>query len=334
MRKILVTGATGFIGSHTIVELINSGYEVIGIDNLYNSDIEVLDKIKQITGKEIKFYKEDLIYGDALRNIFNENKIDGVIHFAAYKAVGESVQKPLKYYYNNLCGTLELLNVMEENNCNNLIFSSSATVYGKENPIPYLEHFPKGATNPYGHSKVMIEQIISDICKVNKNFGSVMLRYFNPIGAHESGLIGENPKGIPNNLMPYICNVAMGKFEFLNVYGNDYNTVDGTGVRDYVHVVDLAKGHVLALDYVFKNKGEMSINLGTGKGTSVLELVKVFEEVSGKKININICERRDGDIDEFYADVKKAKEILGWVSRYSVYDMCRDSWNFINKNIN
>lgn len=333
MKKILVTGVTGFIGSHTAIELIKNGYEVIGIDNLYNSADEVIDKIKNITGHQIKFYEGNILNENDLRNIFSENKIDGVIHFAAYKAVGESVEKPLKYYHNNLCGTLELLRIMEEFNCNNFVFSSSATVYGKNNPIPYLEHFEKGATNPYGHSKVMIEQILSDICKVNKDFGCVMLRYFNPIGAHESGLIGENPKGIPNNLMPYICNVAIGKSEFLNVFGDDYNTKDGTGVRDYVHVVDLAVGHVLALDYVFKNKGEMAINLGTGKGTSVLELVKVFEDVSGEKINIKICERREGDIDEFYADTNKAKEILGWTSKYNLYDMCKDSWNFIKSKI-
>lgn len=334
MKNILVTGITGFIGSHTAIELIKSGYNVIGVDNLYNSNIETLEKIYKITNKKVKFYEKDLLYFNDINIIFKENNIDGVIHFAAYKAVGESVIKPLEYYYNNLVGTLNLLKVMKENNCNKFIFSSSATVYGKNNPIPYLEDYPKSATNPYGYTKVMIEQMLEDISKANKEFSCAMLRYFNPIGAHESGLIGENPKGIPNNLMPYICEVAIGKRECLNVFGNDYNTVDGTGVRDYVHVVDLSNGHVKALEYILNTKGIISINLGTGKGTSVLQLINSFEQISGKKIKIKFCERRYGDIDEFYADNKKAKEILGWSPKYTIEDMCRDSWNFIKSKIN
>lgn len=333
MKNILVTGITGFIGSHTTVELIKEGYEVIGIDNLCNSDLDVLDNIEKIIGKKIKFYENDLLDPSALTKIFKENKIDGVIHFAAFKAVGESVLKPIKYYHNNIGGTLELLKAMREHGCKKIIFSSSATVYGEKNPIPYLEHFEKSATSPYGYSKIMIEQILSDICKSDKDFSCVMLRYFNPIGAHKSGLIGEKPKGIPNNLMPYICDVAIGKREYLNVFGNDYDTVDGTGVRDYIHVVDLSVGHVKAMNYAFENLGEIAINLGTGKGTSVLQLVDAFEKVSGKNINIKICDRRDGDISEFYADTSKAEDILNWKSKYNVEDMCRDSWNFIRTKI-
>lgn len=329
MKNILVTGVTGFIGSHTSVELLESGYNVVGIDNLYNSDLHILDRITDITGKKVKFYEGDILDYSILRKVFSDNNIDCVIHFAAYKAVGESVEKPLEYYHNNLVGTIELLRCMKEFNCKKFIYSSSATVYGKENPIPYLEHFKKSATNPYGYTKVMVEQILSDICVADKEFSCVMLRYFNPIGAHKSSLIGENPKGIPNNLMPYICDVAIGKRDFLNVFGNDYNTIDGTGVRDYIHVVDLAKGHVEAMKYVLKSKGGIGINLGTGKGTSVLELVKCFEKVSGRKINVKICERRDGDIDEFYADTTKAKEVLGWEAKFNIEDMCLDSWNYI-----
>lgn len=330
MEDILVTGVTGFIGSHTCVELLENGYNVIGIDNFYNSDKEVLYNIEKITGKRIKFYEGNILDYALLSRIFSENKINCVIHFAAYKAVGESVNKPIEYYYNNLCGTIEILRCMKEFLCKKFIYSSSATVYGKDNPIPYLEHFKKSATNPYGYTKVMVEQILSDICVSDKDFSCVMLRYFNPIGAHKSYLIGENPKGIPNNLMPYICDVATGKRDFLNVFGNDYNTVDGTGIRDYIHVVDLARGHVLAMEYVLRSKGNIGINLGTGKGTSVLELVDAFERVSGKKININICGRRDGDIDEFYADTTKAKEVLGWEATYGIDEMCRDSFNYIN----
>lgn len=333
MRNILVTGITGFIGSHTTVELIKEGYEVIGIDNLYNSDLDVLDNIEKITGKKIKFYENDLLDSNAIIKVFKENKIDGVIHFAGFKAVGESVLKPIKYYHNNIGGTLELLKVMKEYDCKKIIFSSSATVYGEKNPIPYLEHFEKSATNPYGYSKIMIEQILSDICRSDKDFSCVMLRYFNPIGAHKSGLIGEKPKGVPNNLMPYICDVAIGKREYLNVFGNDYDTIDGTGVRDYVHVVDLSVGHVKAMNYAFENFGWIAINLGTGRGTSVLQLVDAFEKVSGKNIKIKVCDRRDGDISEFYADITKARDILNWESKYNVEDMCRDSWNFIKTRI-
>lgn len=332
MKNILVTGVTGFIGSHTCVELLDNDYIVIGLDNLYNSEVNVIDKISKITNKNLKFYECDLLNQKCVEKIFQENKIDAVIHFAALKAVGESVSFPLKYYTNNLSGTLNLLNVMEKFNCKKFIFSSSATVYGKNNPIPYLEHFEKSSTSPYGYSKVMIEQILSDICKSDKEFSSVMLRYFNPIGAHKSGLIGENPKGIPNNLMPYICDVAIGKRGYLNIFGNDYNTIDGTGVRDYIHVNDVAIGHVKSLEYVLRNTGEMALNLGTGKGTSVLQLVKIFEKVSGKKIEIRFCNRREGDIDEFYADVKKSREILNWSAKYSIEEMCRDSWNFITSN--
>ncbi len=333
MKNILVTGATGFIGSHTSVELLENGYNVIGIDNLYNSDKDVLSSIEYITGKSVKFYEGDILDYSILKKIFLENNIDCVIHFAAFKAVGESVEKPLDYYYNNVSGTLNILNCMREFNCKKFIYSSSATVYDKDNPIPYLEHYKKSATSPYGYTKVMVEQILFDIYVSDKDFSCVMLRYFNPIGAHKSGLIGENPKGVPNNLMPYICDVAISKREFLNVFGNDYNTVDGTGVRDYVHVVDIARGHLEAMKYVLISKGNIGINLGTGKGTSVLELVECFERVSGKKINIRICGRRDGDIDEFYADTTKAREILGWESRFDIEDMCLDSWNYIKAHI-
>ena len=333
MKNIFVTGVTGFIGSHTTVELFKSGYNVIGIDNLFNSNIEILDSIKRIAGRDVKFYRGDLVDINILDKIFAENEIDSVMHFAGFKAVGESVEKPLDYYYNNLVGTLNILKLMKKHNINHFVFSSSATVYDKDNPIPYVENFKKSSTNPYGYSKVMVEQILSDMSKTCKDFSCAMLRYFNPIGAHESGILGENPKGVPNNLMPYICDVAIGKREYLNVFGNDFNTIDGTGVRDYIHIVDLARGHVKALKYIFENKGEISINLGTGKGTSVFQLVKAFEEVSGKKINFKICERRKGDIDEFYADVNKAKEVLNWEAKYSINDMCRDSWNFIKSKI-
>lgn len=331
--NVLVTGITGYIGSHTAIELIESGYNVIGIDNLFNSKVEVINKIKIITGKKVKFYEDDLLNESGLDKIFHENKIDVVIHFAGFKAVGESVNKPLEYYSNNLIGTLNLLKFMKKYDCKKIVFSSSATVYGKDNPIPYVENFPKSATSPYGYTKVMIEQILCDISNSNKDFSCVLLRYFNPIGAHSSGLIGEDPNGIPNNLMPYICDVATGKRDSLNIFGNDYNTIDGTGVRDYVHVLDLSKGHVLATKYVLENTGDIAINLGTGKGTSVLEIVKAFEEVSCKKINVNFVDRRFGDIDEFYADTTKAKEVLGFETKYSIKEMCRDSWNFI-KNYN
>ncbi|BAK80844.1 UDP-glucose 4-epimerase GalE [Candidatus Arthromitus sp. SFB-rat-Yit] len=332
MKNILVTGATGFIGSHTSVELLENGYNVIGIDNLYNSYKDVLLKIEKITKKSIKFYEGDILDYTLLKKIFKENRIDCVIHFAALKAVGESVEKPMEYYYNNVSGTLNVLNCMKEFDCKNFIYSSSATVYDKDNSIPYLENYKKSATSPYGYTKIMIEQVLNDIYVADNDFSCVMLRYFNPIGAHKSALIGENPKGIPNNLMPYICDVAMSKRKFLNVFGNDYDTIDGTGVRDYVHVVDVAKGHVEAMKYVLVSRGNIGINLGTGKGTSVLELVKCFEKVSGKKINFKICPRRDGDIGEFYADTNKAKEILGWESKFDIEDMCLDSWNYIRFN--
>lgn len=328
--SILVTGGCGFIGSHTVVELLNSGYEVIIVDNLINSKIEVLDSIKKITGKDVKFYNIDLLDREKLEKVFEENQnIEAVIHFAALKAVGESVEKPIEYYYNNICGTLVLVDTMRKYNVKKIVFSSSATVYGNPETVPIKEDFPKSATNPYGQTKLMIEQILEDIYISDNNWTVILLRYFNPIGAHESGLIGENPNGIPNNLMPYINKVAIGELECLNVFGNDYNTPDGTGVRDYIHVVDLAKGHIKALERANKVTGVEAYNLGTGKGYSVLEIVKNFENVNGVKINYKITDRRAGDIAECYADPSKAEEILNWKAEKNLEDMCKDSWNFI-----
>lgn len=332
MKEILVTGGAGFIGSHTVVELINDGYEPIVVDDFSNSNAGVFDKIEDITGKAVKWYEGDVKRAEILDAIFSENNIEAVIHFAGFKAVGESVEKPLMYYDNNLISTIRLIEAMQKHNCKNFIFSSSATVYGPDNPIPYIETMPKSATNPYGYTKVMIEQILTDVCTADEEFSVVLLRYFNPIGAHPSGLIGENPNGIPNNLMPYICKVAVGKLPYLNVFGNDYNTIDGTGVRDYIHVVDLAKGHISALNYSLKNKGVNGVNLGTGKGTSVLEIVKAFEKASGKEIKYRIAPRRAGDIAEFYADTRKAKEVFGWEAQYGIDKMCEDSWRYISKN--
>ena len=334
MSKILVTGGAGFIGSHTCVELLGAGYDIVVLDNFCNSKPEALDRIKKITGKDFKFYETDLLDFEGTEKVFKENKIDAVIHFAGLKAVGESCAKPVEYYHNNLTGTLNLIRAMRENGCKKIVFSSSATVYGMNNPIPFVETMPTSATNPYGYTKVMIEQILMDTAKADSDWSIALLRYFNPIGAHESGLLGENPNGIPNNLMPYIAQVAVGKLPCLSVFGNDYDTVDGTGVRDYIHVVDLAKGHLCAVKYVLENKGCEAVNLGTGKGTSVLELVKAFEKASGKTINYKIVDRRPGDIAECYANTDKAKKLFGWTAEYGVDKMCADSWNFTEKNPN
>lgn len=327
--KILVTGGLGYIGSHTVVELIKNNDEVVIIDNLSNSKLEVIDLLKKITNKDIKLYVGDVCDKELLRKIFTENKIDGVIHFAGYKAVGESVLKPLKYYRNNILSTVTLLEVMEEFNVYSIIFSSSATVYGKPEKLPIKEDFPLSTTNPYGTTKLFIENILNDLYVSNDKWNIVILRYFNPIGAHESGLIGENPNDIPNNLMPYIMKVAVGELPCLSVFGSDYDTIDGTGVRDYIHVSDLAYGHVLALNK--KEHGVHVYNLGTGHGTSVLELINTFEKVNNTKVNYKIVDRRPGDIDACYADTSKAYKELGFKTRYDVEDMCRDAYKFINK---
>lgn len=334
MSKILVTGGAGFIGSHTCVELLNAGYEVVVVDNFSNSKPEALERIKKITGKDFKFYEADILDVCALHRIFEENKIDAVIHFAGLKAVGESVEKPIEYYHNNITGTLMLLVAMREAGCKKIVFSSSATVYGMNNKAPYVEDMPTSATNPYGQTKVMIEQILKDVCVADSDWSVSLLRYFNPIGAHKSGLIGEDPNGIPNNLLPYIAQVAVGKLPCLGVFGDDYDTPDGTGVRDYIHVVDLASGHLAALDYILKNKGAMAVNLGTGKGSSVLEVLHSFEKACGKKIPYEIKPRRAGDIDICFADTKKAKEVFGWEAKYSLDEMTRDGWNFTKNNPN
>lgn len=329
---ILVTGGAGYIGSHTCVELLNIGKEVVVLDNLMNSKEESLKRVKEITGKELKFYKADLLNKDEIRTVFRENDIEAVIHFAGLKAVGESVSKPMLYYHNNITGTLYLCEVMREFGCKRLVFSSSATVYGTPKTVPIREDFPLSTTNPYGSTKLMIEQILRDIYVSDKEWGIVILRYFNPIGAHESGRIGEDPNGIPNNLMPYITQVATGKLPQLNVFGNDYPTKDGTGVRDYIHVVDLSLGHLKALDKLSDGAGVYTYNLGTGNGYSVLEIVKAFEKASGVKVNYKIADRRPGDIAECYADPKKAKEELHWEAKYDIARMCEDSWRFAKNN--
>lgn len=327
--KVLVTGGLGFIGSHTCCELLGEGYEVVVVDNLSNSKIDVVDKIKKITGKDFTFYQEDVCDEVALERIFSEQDIDAVIHFAAYKAVGESVKMPIMYYENNLGSTLKLCKVMKKYGCYNFVFSSSATVYGAPESLPIREDFPLSTTNPYGSTKLMNEQILKDIVIANPEFSVVILRYFNPIGAHKSGLIGENPNGIPNNLMPYIVRVATKELEILSVYGNDYDTPDGTGVRDYIHVVDLAKGHLKALERAKSKPGICYYNLGTGTGYSVLDLVRTFKEVNGVDVPYKIVGRRAGDIAACYADSTKAFEELGWKAEYGIEDMCRDSYNFI-----
>ncbi|MBR4345075.1 MAG: UDP-glucose 4-epimerase GalE [Lachnospiraceae bacterium] len=332
--SVLVTGGTGYIGSHTVVELQNAGYEVVIVDNLSNSCPEVLNRIEKITGKRPAFYEADIRDKTALKKIFGENPdIESCIHFAGLKAVGESVSMPLEYYNNNIYGTLCLLEVMRDAGVKNIVFSSSATVYGDPAFVPITEECPKGqCTNPYGWTKSMLEQILSDLTVPDKEWNVILLRYFNPIGAHKSGTMGENPSGIPNNLMPYITQVAVGRRDHLNVFGNDYPTHDGTGVRDYIHVVDLALGHVKALDKIKENCGLKIYNLGTGQGYSVLDIVKAFEKASGVKIPYEITPRRPGDIAECYADASKAKAELGWEAKYGIEEMCEDSWRWQKNN--
>ena len=332
--KVLVTGGAGYIGSHTVVELLNNNMDVVVIDDFSNSKPEVLENIKKITGKDFKFYEVNYLDREKLEKVFAENPdIESVINFAGFKAVGESVKKPLEYYINNVSGALILLDTMKKYNVKKFVFSSSATVYGEKNPIPYVETMETGkATNPYGTTKLFIEQILEDLYKSDNSWNICILRYFNPIGAHESGLIGEEPQGIPNNLMPYIVRVASGQLTELSVFGNDYDTPDGTGIRDYIHVVDLAKGHVKAIEKLNKESSGIYIyNLGTGKGYSVLDLVKTFEKVTGKKVPYKIVERRAGDLAMFYANSKKAQEELGWKAEKTLEDMCKDSWNYIVK---
>lgn len=333
--NILVTGGAGFIGSHTCVELLNDGEEVVVLDNLSNSSEKSLERVREITGKEIKFYRGDILDREILKRIFDENKIDACIHFAGLKAVGESVEKPWEYYNNNITGTLTLVDEMRKHGCKNIIFSSSATVYGNPAEIPITESCPKGnCTNPYGWTKSMLEQILTDIQKADNEWNVILLRYFNPIGAHKSGRIGENPNGIPNNLMPYITQVAIGKLPRLGVFGDDYDTHDGTGVRDYIHVVDLANGHVKALKKIRENAGLCVYNLGTGCGYSVLDIVKSFEEATGVNIPYDIKPRRAGDIAVCYADAAKAREELGWKADYGIREMCEDSWRWQSQNPN
>ncbi len=332
---ILVTGGAGYIGSHTCIELINAGYDIVVLDNLSNSSEKSLERVAQITGKKVPFYKVDILDREGMNEIFEKESIDSVIHFAGLKAVGESVAKPLEYYHNNITGTLLLCDVMRSHNVKNIIFSSSATVYGDPAFIPITEDCPKGKiTNPYGQTKSMLEQILTDLHVADPEWNVVLLRYFNPIGAHESGLIGEDPKGIPNNLLPYIAQVAVGKLECLGVFGDDYDTPDGTGVRDYIHVVDLAKGHVKALKKIEDKSGVSIYNLGTGNGYSVLQVVKAFEKACGKTIPYAIKPRRPGDIATCYADAAKAKAELGWEAEYDIERMCTDSWRWQSNNPN
>lgn len=329
---ILVTGGAGYIGSHTCVEMQNAGYDIVVIDNLDNSSAEALKRVEKITGKAIKFYEEDVRNKEALRKIFSENEIEAVIHFAGLKAVGESVREPIMYYDNNLISTIVLLEVMNEFGVKKFVFSSSATVYGVATEMPLVEGMPLGAINPYGRTKYFIEEMLRDLYVADKEWSIALLRYFNPIGAHESGTIGEDPKGIPNNLMPYIAQVAVGKLEKLHVFGNDYKTVDGTGVRDYIHVVDLAKGHVKAVDWALRTLGCEAFNLGTGNGTSVLQLRQAFVDASGIDIPYVIDPRRPGDPDEVYAKADKAREVLGWEATLGIDEMCRDTWNWQKNN--
>jgi len=329
---VLVTGGTGYIGSHTVVQLLEEGKEVIVLDNLSNSSKEVLNRLEKISKKTVKFFETDLRDANALQEIFEENAIESVIHFAALKAVGESVTKPLEYYSNNLIGTLNLLNCMEAANVKNFVFSSSATVYGNPETNPIKENFPLSTTNPYGSTKLMIEDMLRDLSKAKPEWNIVILRYFNPVGAHPSGLIGEEPKGIPNNLMPYITKVAVGQLESLSVFGGDYDTHDGTGVRDYIHVEDLAQGHLKALDLLKRKSGLSTYNLGTGKGYSVLDLVRAFKDASGQEIPYKVVERRPGDIASCYADPSRAEKELGWKTERDLSAMCKDSWNWQVKN--
>lgn len=332
--SILVTGGAGYIGSHACVELLNAGLEVVVIDNLSNSNKEALKRVEEITGKSIEFYKEDLLDREALEEIFKKEKIDAVMHFAGLKAVGESVSQPIRYYHNNISGTLVLCEVMSKYGVKNLVFSSSATVYGNPHTVPINEDFPLSATNPYGRTKLMIEEILRDLYISDNNWNIAILRYFNPIGAHSSGKIGENPKGIPNNLVPYITQVAIGKLEKLNVYGDNYSTADGTGVRDYIHVVDLVLGHLKALEKLKSNPGVVTYNLGTGTGYTVLEVVKAFAKTSGREIPYKIVDRRPGDVAACYADSSKAKAQLGWSAKKGLEEMCKDSWNWQSCNPN
>ena len=333
MAKILITGGSGYIGSHTALELLNKGYEVVVFDNLSNSSEESLRRVEELTGKRVAFYEGDILDKEALTAMFKAENVDAVIHCAALKAVGESVQKPLEYYHNNITGTLSLMGVMDEVGVKNIVFSSSATVYGSPEEMPITEACPKGAcTNPYGWTKSMMEQIMTDVQKAKPDWNVILLRYFNPVGAHKSGRIGEDPKGIPNNLMPYISQVAVGKLEKLGVFGDDYDTPDGTGVRDYIHVVDLAVGHVKAIDYIFTNPGLDVINLGTGVGYSVLDMVKAFSKACGKEIPYEIKPRREGDIAMCYADPAKALKVLGWKAERGLDEMCEDTWRWQSQN--
>lgn len=333
--KILVTGGAGYIGSHTCVELLNEGYEVVIVDNLDNSNAKAVDRIGQITGKKVTFYEKDIRDKEAMNDIFGREKPECVIHFAGLKAVGESVQKPLEYYENNINGTLVMLDAMRKNGCKNIIFSSSATVYGDPAFIPITEECPKGSpTNPYGWTKSMLEQILTDLHTSDPEWNVILLRYFNPIGAHKSGLIGEDPKGIPNNLLPYVAQVAVGKLKCLGVFGDDYDTPDGTGVRDYIHVVDLARGHVKAIDKIKENPGVKIYNLGTGNGYSVLQVVKAFSKACGHDVPYEIKPRRAGDIATCYADPSLAKKELGWEAKYGIDEMCEDSWRWQSMNPN
>ena len=333
--RILVTGGAGFIGSHTVVELQQAGYDVVVLDNLCNASEKVIPRVEAITGKKVPFYKADILDREALEEIFSKEQIDAVIHFAGYKAVGESVVKPIEYYHNNMTGTLLLCDTMRKHGVKNIIFSSSATVYGDPLEIPITEECPKQSpTNPYGQTKTMLEQVLMDIHRADPEWNVTLLRYFNPIGAHKSGLIGEDPKGIPNNLLPYVAQVAIGKLKCVGVFGNDYDTPDGTGVRDYIHVVDLARGHVKAIEKFKENKGVLIYNLGTGNGYSVLQVIEAFGKACGKKIPYEIKPRRAGDIATCYCDPSKAKRELGWEAEYGIDEMCADSWKWQTQNPN
>lgn len=326
--NVLVTGGNGFIGSHTCVELTKAGYNVIVMDNLSNSEGENISKIETITGKKLCFYDTDMLDYNGVDRIFKENEISAVIHFAGLKAVGESVEKPLEYYENNITGTINICKAMRENGCKRMVFSSSATVYGTSEKVPLVETLPTSATNPYGFTKVMIERILKDLCVADPEWSVMLLRYFNPIGAHESGLIGEKPKGMPNNLLPVISKVAAGNLPYVKVYGNDYETHDGTGIRDYIHVADLAVGHIKAMEYLLSHRCSEAVNLGTGKGTSVLEIIKAYEKACGRQIPYKVVEKRQGDVAVCYADTTKAKELLGWEAKLDIERMCKDSWRF------
>ena len=331
---ILITGGAGYIGSHTMVELLNAGRELVVVDNFMNSKPSALERVKKITGKDFKFFEVDLLDYDALEKVVRDNNIDSCIHFAGLKAVGESCAKPLLYYHNNITGTLNLCEILQKYNAKRIVFSSSATVYGKPASVPITEDFPLSTTNPYGETKLMIERILSDLYNSDKEWSVSILRYFNPIGAHQSGMIGEDPQGIPNNLLPYITQVAAGRRECLSIFGNDYNTPDGTGVRDYIHVVDLARAHLKAIERAETVTGVEQFNIGTGVGYSVLDIVHAYEKATGITINYKIVDRRPGDIDECYANPKKAAEVLGWHAEYNIEDMCRDSYNWQLNNPN